>query len=691
MKSKNIVIKGIFALCLMFTSLWIHAQEMGINFNESLFHAEDVDKLGRTKTTWVRGFFEFFKYYENQSSLTDVDDQLEDFLNLKNAGYKTILNIKWNFHNQSYPDTTSAEIVAYNEFLQRVLDRVWGKIDIIVVGNEPFIESMNDLERNTRLAPFYQFMCNRVHEYKNGKADIPIYFGAFNRLYDFYRDTDGVLQMLNFVKETPWIEGIDLHIHHKNNNDIVSMYSYADARIRDDQKILMTEFSLVFWWQDHTRDLIPSEFASKYNYSADMLVHQYIFHALNERRPKEEWDDFLSGCPWFENRKHYLWEVYELLTQYESFNIATYSYQISWGPNFDGNTMPWLLNNLIAATTIEDDPETGENQFNYAFIDDFHKIQEVETGENNPTLPPDPTKIFMEFNFDENLTDASPENVIFNLTKGTETYTDGKFGKALNFNNTAYVTLQDALINAGAENSTLGVWVKMDQSTDVANAGMTILHQKDPAGGTPPGRIMMEILNGDMPASFESGIRAQSFEVINPETWYHIAIVHDAEKRMKSIYVNGELKGIADFGTEQSLGPFVLGAFKTEERAFLYGSIDELFWTREVLSPNQIKSIMSKGITQSFDDLLTAVTTVAQPSDFNLFFPNPVSNSIRFSSKVVEEQGQFRLFDLNGRAMTALQPVHSGQINLGNLTKGMYLLKVFTEKEAWSECLILAN
>ncbi|WP_346859425.1 LamG-like jellyroll fold domain-containing protein [uncultured Draconibacterium sp.] len=691
MNLKRSAIKGIIAICLIILTLKVDAQEVGVNFNESLFHAEDLAKLSRTKTTWVRGFFDFFPYYEDQDRLTDLDDQLEDFLNLKSAGYKTILNIKWNFHNKSYPDTTSTEIEAYNEFLQRFLDRVWGKIDIIVVGNEPFIESMNNEERNTRLAPFYQYMCNRVNEYRTGKEATPIYFGAFNRLYDFYRDTEGVLTMLDFVKKTPWIEGIDLHIHHKNNNDIVSMYSYADARIRDDQKILMTEFSLVFCWQDHTRDLIPAEFASKYGYASDMLVHQYIYEALNVRRPKQEWDDFLSSCSWFEERKHYLREVYELLKQYESFHIATYSYEISWGTNFDGNTVPWLLNNLIAATTVEDDPETGEKQFNYAFIDDFFKIQDIETSGDNTIIPPDPTKIFMEFEFDEKLTDASPENVEFSLTKGTEMYTEGKFGKALSFNNTAFVTTQDALINVGSESSTLGVWVKMDSSTSVTNAGMTILHQKDPAGGTPPGRIMMEILNGDYPGTFESGLRAQSSDVIEPGVWYHIAVVHDAARAMKSIYVNGELKGIADFGTEQSVGPFVMGAFKTEDRAFLYGSLDELFWTREILSPGQIKSIMSEGIAKSFDDQETAVNTKWNQSDFNLFYPNPAAGSIEFTREMLEEQGQFQLFDINGCAVTAPQTVRAGKINLESLTNGMYFMKIVADNRAYSDRLMLTN
>ena len=692
MNLKIKILRGVSAFCLILNFLSIEAQEMGVNFNESMFLAEDLSKLARTNTSWVRSFFDFFTYYEDQDLLSDIDDPLEDFLNLKNAGYHTILSIKWNFHNKSYPDTTSEEMTAYNEFLQRFLDRVWGKIDIIVVGNEPFIESMNDYQRNTKLPPFYQYMCNRVHEYKlNNNDDIPIYFGAFNKLYGLYRDTEGVLKMLEFVSEKSWIEGIDLHIHHTNNDEIVSMYSYANDKIRADQKILVTEFSLIFWWKENIENFIPAQFASKYDYSYSMLVHEYISYALSNRRPKEEWDDFLSMCSWFEDRKHYLWEVYEILSQYKSFHVATYSFQISWGTSFDGSKLPWMLNNLMAAVTIEDNPETGEKQFNYAFIDDFFKIQELSGSEGDTPLLPDSSKLFMKFAFDDEMTDASPENVEFILSKGTEEYSEGKYGKALSFNNTAYVTKQNDIINVGSESSTLGVWVKMDQSTTVADVGMTILHQKDPVASNPPGRIMMEILNGDMPASFESGIRVQSFNTIDPEVWYHIAVVHDAEKGVKSLYVNGVLHGIASFGTEKSIGSFVMGAFKTEERAYLYGSLDELFWTREVLSASQIRLIMNEGISNGFAGQETAVPCYNDRSVFKLFYPNPANGSIEFSQDLLKQHGQFQLFNMKGVPVTCLQTVHSGKINLDKLKNGTYLIKLITDNRVYSDRLILIN
>ena len=140
---------------------------------------------------------------------------------------------------------------------------------------------------------------------------------------------------------------------------------------------------------------------------------------------------------------------------------------------------------------------------------------------------------------------------------------------------------------------------------------------------------MLGILNGDLPSSFESSLRLQSQEVIEAGAWYHIAVVHDTDKATKSIYVNGELMGIAAFGTAQSTGPFVLGAFKTEDRPFLYGSLDELFWTREVLSPEQIQAIMTNGISQSFSGAALVVPTQSQLSQSELFYPNSPTNLLQ--------------------------------------------------------------
>ncbi|MEM9830907.1 MAG: hypothetical protein AAF944_09720 [Bacteroidota bacterium] len=350
------------------------AQELGVNFNETISYAKDPQTISRTETTWVRGFLDFFEYMENPKKLTDPKGDLAAFLNLQKHGFKTILSLKFRFRKATIPYPTSEEAQVYLDFLSEILDHVWGKIDIIVIGNEPYIESKRE-EWDTKLPAFYKSLCIHTHNYGKGKTALPIYFGAFNKLYEQDWQTQGVDEMLDFVRQESWLSGVNIHIHHSSNDQISSIYNYVDERIRRDQKVLITEFSLVHWWKTNNLDSIPGEFAKSYGYPKHQKVHEYILFALNNPRPKQEWDDFLKNSPWFEERKNYLTEAYEIFKSYESFHVATYPYRIKWGKNYSSTSMPWLINNLIAGVTVKANPKTGEDQFNYHFIEDFKEIQ----------------------------------------------------------------------------------------------------------------------------------------------------------------------------------------------------------------------------------------------------------------------------------------------------------------------------
>ena len=369
--------KYVISILLIIFFQGTKAQELGVNFNETISYAKDTETINRTGTTWTRGFLDFFEYMEAPEKLSDPNGDLQAFLSLQDHGFKTILSLKFRFINTSIPSPESENTQAYLNFLSQILDQVWGKVDILVVGNEPFIESKRE-EWDTKLPAFYKLLCTYTHDYGKAKSAMPIYFGAFNKLYEKDWQTPGVDEMLAFVKEKEWLSGVDIHIHHSDNDEISSMYSYVDNRIRKDQKVLITEFSLVHWWKTHNLDQIPDEFAEEYSYPKEQKVHEYLLFALKNPRPKKEWDDFLRHNPWFEDRKNYLTEAFDLFSSYPSFHVATYSYRIDWGKNYSSTTMPWLINNLIAGVTIEPDPKTGKEQFNYHFIEDFKKIQTRE-------------------------------------------------------------------------------------------------------------------------------------------------------------------------------------------------------------------------------------------------------------------------------------------------------------------------
>src|SRR3546814_4942949 len=67
--------------------------------------------------------------------------------------------------------------------------------------------------------------------------------------------------------------------------------------MRPEQTFIVTEFSLVGWWQQNlTRPVTPA-FADKYQAPRNAQNWQIIKAALETPFPKEQWDDFLRMSP----------------------------------------------------------------------------------------------------------------------------------------------------------------------------------------------------------------------------------------------------------------------------------------------------------------------------------------------------------------------------------------------------------
>ncbi len=362
------------------TAIWLvkdSTQNLGVNFNGQ-FDFIDYANLSETNTEWVRGFIDFFQFYNNQERL-QTDVRLQKYLTLKDNGYQTILNIKWDFKNNnlSLPSPDTPEILGYFRFLRKILDQVWDETDLLVVGNEPFIETPVD-ERDERLVLFYEQVAKVVHQYgENHDKNLPIFLGAINNLHVKTLRTDAAIKLLKLVKETSWIAGIDLHIHHGAIEQITENLDYVSRRIRNDQKILVSEFSLMRHFKSKLTEKIPLSFAQKYGRDVDEKNFQFIDYALKNPVSRTQWVDFLSSSYWFENRKHYLANAYDRLSNYPQFYVATYAFRQSFPYNqdFTAQTLPFVLNGLYANRTVELNPSDGRIQFNYAFIQDFRKIQ----------------------------------------------------------------------------------------------------------------------------------------------------------------------------------------------------------------------------------------------------------------------------------------------------------------------------
>ena len=363
-------------------------QYIGVNYNESL---QDIrtGELSASKTKWVRGFLDMFAHYDNQDLNTNA--KIIQYLTVKDQGYKTVLNLKFNFITRAYPAVNSTTWNNYISFIDKVLDRVISKTDVIVVGNEPFIES-EPSTWDEPLNSFYKAAATRVNQYLTARnLQRPVLVGSFDNLYQSGRQGNaGINNLLAWCKATSWVAGIDLHIHHNNNPEITTVINFVNDKIRNDQKIIVTEYSLMKWWRDNlNNDLTPQFLAAANASTADNIFPppsgitkcwQYIDYALKNPRKIEEWNAFNQYTPWLEDRKNYLCNSFKLFKSTAKFWLATYAMRQSYPLNgdFTATTDPWILNSLFTPRTVEL-LASGDAQPRYAYLGQFADINTTNT------------------------------------------------------------------------------------------------------------------------------------------------------------------------------------------------------------------------------------------------------------------------------------------------------------------------
>jgi hypothetical protein len=100
--------------------------------------------------------------------------------------------------------------------LNRVLPVLLGRVDILVIGNEPFVETLST-QSGQPLIAFYQTMANEVIAYWNSHPDAAratqLYMGAFTRLDLPQNRTASVQWMLGYIAAHQEFSGPDLHMH----------------------------------------------------------------------------------------------------------------------------------------------------------------------------------------------------------------------------------------------------------------------------------------------------------------------------------------------------------------------------------------------------------------------------------------------------------------------------------------------
>jgi hypothetical protein len=347
---------------------------LGANYNQNL-DSIDYRELQAAHARWIRGFFAM--------PWTDEGDPAGHFAvravqEAGHRGYGTVLSLKFPFADQEIPAPGSPAMATELTRLDKLLPLVVGEVDILAIGNEPFIET-RPVDRNERLNAFYETVARHVIDYRRShcgeRCPTRLFMGALNRLDLPDRHTPAAERWMTFVRETPELEGVDIHPHVPSVAAIEPFLDYILPRMRPEQKFLVTEFSLVWWWKAHLEDTIPAGFAQQYGYSPDTLVWQVIRAATEQPFPQQKWNDFLSASPWYESQKDFLREQMERFRATGRLAFASYGFRQDtlMVRDFSPASTPWLLNSVFAPYTVQPG-RNGLTGQGYSLLDDFRAV-----------------------------------------------------------------------------------------------------------------------------------------------------------------------------------------------------------------------------------------------------------------------------------------------------------------------------
>lgn len=350
---------------------------LGANFNGDP-SVMSFPELQDVKATWARGFFAMPD--ADKGNLTN-QPVLQSLLTAAGRGYGTVLSLKFPYNQQPIPTPGTDAMAEAQRRLDAVLPVVMNKVDILAIGNEPFIEC-EDTDRNSdRLNVFYETMAQRAIDYRSKQfssgSKTQLYMGALNHLDLQAWRTAATERWMQFVYNTSSIGGTDIHPHLSEPGAASYYLDYILPRMRSDQKFLATEFSLVLFYQKHLTDAISADFANRYHVSPGTPVWQVIKDALSDPFTQQKWDDFLSMSLWFANHKNFMSVQMNSFRATGKLAVATYGIgqdaAMSSG-NFGPKSTPWLLNSIFCQHTVQPAKDSLPGQ-NTVWADEFRSLQ----------------------------------------------------------------------------------------------------------------------------------------------------------------------------------------------------------------------------------------------------------------------------------------------------------------------------
>ncbi|KAA9157976.1 hypothetical protein FPZ12_023865 [Amycolatopsis acidicola] len=304
---------------------------------------------------------------------------IKALLSAAQRGYRTVLSLKFVYFKQAIPTAGSGAMATASRRLDDVLAAVLDKVDILVIGNEPFIECQDADRGSDRLNEFYETLARQAIAYRDrngGKTRL--YMGALNHLDQADWRTGATDRWMTFVRDTQALDGTDLHPHLP---DVAAGQAYLDyvvPRLRAGQKFLATEFSLVLFWKKHLKDPVAPAFAKKYGVATGTPVWQVIKSAIANPFPQEKWTDFLSMSHWFSANQTFLADQVKKFRDTGRLAVAAYGIAQDT-PMIDGfgpDSPPWLLNSLFCPYTVQAAADGLPGQTT-PWVDQFRALQQA--------------------------------------------------------------------------------------------------------------------------------------------------------------------------------------------------------------------------------------------------------------------------------------------------------------------------
>jgi hypothetical protein len=332
---------------------------LAANVNENLDHI-NFEQLRAVSATWVRGFY--LMANADQGSVASQPGPAK-LLTAATHGYGTVLNLKFQYGGVPIPVPGTPAMRTALTRLDKVLAATMNRVDIVAVGNEPFLEARAADSRSPRINAFYEALAQHAAQYRQShfgsKCRTKIYMGALTHLDDPASQTAQTRRWMAFTAETQSIAGVDIHPHVGAPSGAQKYLDYVLPWLRADQRFLATEFSLVQLWKAHLSDPVDPHFAAAYGIQAGTPIWQIVKNTSEQPFTEKAWNAFLLSNSWYADSRTFLTE--QMRRFRSTGKLAVAGYGITQGKsvvqNFGPQSHPWMFNSLFCPFTCR--PEAG--------------------------------------------------------------------------------------------------------------------------------------------------------------------------------------------------------------------------------------------------------------------------------------------------------------------------------------------